>query len=191
MKIMSSRNAFKTWNKNSTPQLVMVMLTLIVYLNTSANRQRVSKSHKYKQGCINMHTFEVSFNTLLTSIAQTKIFINWRVLQKSVNSKLLLHHHFHKHEKTIGNWIFWPLWTTLLYVTKQNGDHKVRVGNLRVNNNTRASRRGGWVRERARPCPNPFGEGRATGQLLMGSRVITVSMWRGSPSGRARPRTYP
>ena len=24
--------------------------------------------------------------------------------------------------------------------------------------------------------PNPFGEGRATGQLLMGSRVITVSM---------------
>ena len=38
----------------------------------------------------------------------------------------------------------------------------------------------------ARPRPNPFGEGRATGQLLMGSRVITVSMWRGSPRGRAR-----
>ena len=26
------------------------------------------------------------------------------------------------------------------------------------------------------PRPNPFGEGRATGQLLMDSRVITVSM---------------
>ena len=35
---------------------------------------------------------------------------------------------------------------------------------------------GGWVRGRARPRPNPFGEGKATGQLLMGSRVITVSM---------------
>ena len=26
------------------------------------------------------------------------------------------------------------------------------------------------------PRPNPFGEGRATGQFLMGSRVISVSM---------------
>ena len=33
----------------------------------------------------------------------------------------------------------------------------------------------GASEERARPRPNPFGEGRATEQLLMGSRVITVS----------------
>ena len=30
--------------------------------------------------------------------------------------------------------------------------------------------------EDERPRPNLFGEGRATGQLLMGLRVITVSM---------------
>ena len=34
----------------------------------------------------------------------------------------------------------------------------------------------GASEERVRPRPNPFGEGSATGQLLMGSRVITVSM---------------
>ena len=32
----------------------------------------------------------------------------------------------------------------------------------------------GASEERARSRPNPFGEGRATGQLLMGSRVITI-----------------
>ena len=45
--------------------------------------------------------------------------------------------------------------------------------------------------ERARPRPNPFSEGRATGQLLTGSRVITVSMWRGSSRGRARNKRDP
>ena len=44
----------------------------------------------------------------------------------------------------------------------------------------------GASEERVRPRPNPFGEGRVTRHLLMGSRVITVSMWRGSPRGRAR-----
>ena len=34
----------------------------------------------------------------------------------------------------------------------------------------------GASEERAKPRPNPFGEGMATGQLLMGSTVITVSM---------------
>ena len=34
----------------------------------------------------------------------------------------------------------------------------------------------GASEERARPRPNPFGEGRPTGQLLMGSRVVIVSM---------------
>ena len=34
----------------------------------------------------------------------------------------------------------------------------------------------GASEERARLRPNPFGEWMATGQLLMGSRVITVSM---------------
>ena len=34
----------------------------------------------------------------------------------------------------------------------------------------------GASEERARPRPNPFGEGRATWQLLMGARVITFSM---------------
>ena len=44
----------------------------------------------------------------------------------------------------------------------------------RINNITRANRRGGWARGRARPRPKPLGERRATGQLLMGSRVIIV-----------------
>ena len=39
--------------------------------------------------------------------------------------------------------------------------------------------------------PNPVGDGRATGQLLMGSKVITVSMCKGSPRGRARNERDP
>ena len=44
----------------------------------------------------------------------------------------------------------------------------------------------GGERGTSETLPNPFGEGRAIGQLLMGSRVITVSMWRGSPRRQAR-----
>ena len=48
----------------------------------------------------------------------------------------------------------------------------------------------GVSKERVRPRPNPFGQGRATGQLLMGSRVIAMSMCRRSPRGRARNERY-
>ena len=44
----------------------------------------------------------------------------------------------------------------------------------------------GACEERERPRQNPFGEWRATVQLLIGSRIITVSMGRGSPRGRER-----
>ena len=49
----------------------------------------------------------------------------------------------------------------------------------------------GGSEEQARRRPNPFAEGRATGQLVMGSRVITVGMWRGSLNGRARNERDP
>ena len=49
----------------------------------------------------------------------------------------------------------------------------------------------GASKKRARLRPNPFDEGRATGQLLIASRVITVSMRRGSPRGRARNERDP
>ena len=52
----------------------------------------------------------------------------------------------------------------------------------------------GVSEEQARPRQHPFGERRSTGQVLMGSRIITVSI-RGSRMGvteeQARPLTYP
>ena len=49
----------------------------------------------------------------------------------------------------------------------------------------------GASEEQAAPRTNPFGEGSATRQLLMGSRVITLSMQRGSLRGRARNEQEP
>ena len=42
------------------------------------------------------------------------------------------------------------LWKALLHGTKQNDDGKIRLWIMRVNNNTRASRRGGWSKPRRR-----------------------------------------
>ena len=72
------------------------------------------------------------------------------------------------------NWV-------LLNILLHGNDNILAAARLgfasRVNNNTRASRRGGGAggeRETNMTLPKPFGEGRATEQLLMGPRVISV-----------------